>query len=120
MKIKLPNKNILLYSALLAAVLLCCLLQIIALRKTKVFLQNAEGSDIAVSASASPLSGDTLFLLRECGGKIGIFDAKSNILVDVIDVFAASLPVADQKALRQGVEVRSFAELASMIEDLST
>lgn len=121
MKIKIPNKNVLLYSALLAAALLSCTLQGFSLAKADAVLRSIRGGDSsAIAVFASAPTQNALFFLRECGGKVGIFDASSNILVDIIDVYAASLPVADRRALENGIAIRSFSELSALIEDLST
>lgn len=121
MKIKFPNKNVLLYSALLSAALLGCALQGLSLAKADAVLRSIQGDESsAVAAFASVPTQDALFFLRECGGKIGIFDASSDILVDIIDVYAASLPAMDRKALENGIAIRSFSELSALIEDLTT
>lgn len=124
MKIKIPNKSTLLYAALLAACLLGCTLQSISLAQTQKLLHRMEDNKNAdsavISVSAPMLAKDALFYLKECGGKIGIFDAKTEILIDIIDVFSVSLPTADRQALGQGIPIYSFTELASVIEDLST
>ena len=123
MKIKLPNKPILLYIALLAASLMGCILQSISLTQTQKLLHAmAEPAESAPSISVSTpmLAKDALFCLKECGGKIGVFDAKTNVLIDIIDVFPVTLPAADRQALQKGISIYSFSELSSVLEDLST
>lgn len=124
MKTKTLKKSTLLYVASLTACLLGCILQSIRLGQTQKLLHSIENNPFenspAISVSAPMLTRDALFCLKECGGKIGIFDAKTEILVDIIDVFSISLPTADRKALQKGIPIYSFTELASIIEDLST
>ena len=123
MKIKIPNKSVLVYAACIAISLLGCILQSIALVKTDAVLRGItaeQDRQVFSTVSAVLPRTDALYLLRECGGKIGVYDAKTDILIDIVDVFAASLPAADRTALRQGLPIRSLAELASVIEDLST
>lgn len=123
MKIKLPNKKTVFFAVLLSASICGCILQAIALAKANTLygMAKEQNESRTVFAAESPmLAGDALFRLRECGGKIGIFDAKTEILVDIIDVFVVSLPTADQNALQQGIEIFSFTDLVSIVEDLST
>lgn len=81
----------------------------------------AEATEATVSAAAAPmLSGNALYKLQECGGKIGIYDATSGLLLDFVDVLVETLPKQDRLALRRGITLYSFSELAAVIEDFST
>ena len=61
-----------------------------------------------------------LYTLRTCGGKIGIYDAASGLLLDFVDVLVETLPEQDRMALARGITLYSFSDLASIIEDFST
>ena len=74
--------------------------------------------DAAVAAPM--LSGNALYTLRTCGGKIGIYDAASGLLLDFVDVLVETLPEQDRMALARGITLYSFSDLASIIEDFST
>lgn len=81
----------------------------------------AEATEAAVSAVAAPmLSGNALYKLQECGGKIGIYDAASGLLLDFVDILVETLPKQDRLALKRGITLYSFSELAAVIEDFST
>ena len=73
-----------------------------------------------VSVSAPMLGGSALYTLYECGGKIGIYDAKSGLLLDFVDVLVDTLPESDRLALKKGITLYSFSDLATLIEDFST
>lgn len=124
MKIKFPNKTTIFAVALLCTVLFCGVMQCISIANTAKLLrriENYETDSQSVYVAAEPmLASDALYRLYECGGKIGIYDAKTEILIDIIDVFAASLPAGDRQALKKGIEIYSFSELADIIEDFST
>ena len=74
--------------------------------------------DAAVAAPLLP--GNALYTLRTCGGKIGIYDAASGLLLDFVDVLVETLPEQDRMALARGITLYSFSDLASIIEDFST
>ena len=124
MKIKFPNKTTVFAIALLCTVLACCIMQCVNMANTTKLLYRIEtyetNSKSVYVAAAPMLASDAIYRLYECGGKIGIYDAKTEILIDIIDVFAATLPAADRQALKKGIEIYSFSELAGIIEDFST
>ena len=121
MKLTIKNKPILLGVALLFGILLCLFLQCILLIYTFRKETNDTSTTNALAVYASPLQADdAIYQLYECGEKIGIYDAKTGILIDIIHVFASSLPLSDQIALKKGISVFSISELAAIIEDFST
>lgn len=124
MKIKLTDKNsIIIIAIVLAFFTVVALESAILINSAKIIeLEKAEEEDtISVLSYEKPMmSSSALYRLFECGGKIGIFDAKSNILIDTIDVFVASLPEADRKVLKNGIEVFSFSELSEIISDFTS
>lgn len=121
MNIKLQNKTTILGIALLTEMFICVLLQCVLLGIVYQMPKKQTEIPTSVPAAASPmLANDALYRLYECGEKIGIYDAKSGVLIDVIHVFASTLPAQDRKALKKGIDIFSFAELAAIIEDFST
>ena len=124
MKLKLPGKERL---ALLA--LLLCLVMITSafavfaavtnrtLHRLRAALSDAERT---AAVAAPMLSGNALYTLYACGGKIGIYDANSGLLLDFVDVLVETLPEKDRIALKHGITLYSFSDLASIIEDFST
>ena len=64
-------------------------------------------------------SGEVLFIVREYEEKIGIFDRHGKLL-RIIDIYTKTLPKTDRALLREGIELRSQAELDSLIEDYSS
>ena len=121
MKLAIKNKKLLFGITLLSGILLCLFLQCILLIYTIRNNTTEKNNTDALAVLASPVrQGDAIYLLYECGEKIGIYDAKTGILIDVIHVFASSLPSNDQIALKKGIAVFSISELAAIIEDFST
>ncbi|MBQ4599224.1 MAG: hypothetical protein IJB19_04880 [Clostridia bacterium] len=82
--------------------------------------QQETNSRSVYAADAPMLAGDAIYRLYECGGKIGIYDAKTEVLIDIIDVLVTTLPSADRLALKKGIEIYAFSDLAQIIEDFST
>lgn len=124
MKIKFANKALLLKIILPTAILLILAIQIYTLVSTvnvlKLVRKETQNAVATYAAHAPMLSKDALYCLYECGGKIGIYDAKSSILIDVVDVFTSSLPHADRQALKKGIEIYSFSDLSKIIDDFSS
>ncbi len=125
MKIKLPNKKYIIYGTCCAAILAFLAIGIANIALTKRVTDRLECALVynevleSVSSVQAPPS-TALYTLYECGGKIGIYDAKSDILIDIIDVLAISLPSADQKSLKKGIPIYSLGELAKIIDDFSS
>lgn len=125
MKIKLPSKKILLNSTIILLTTLFFTLIITNILFTKkLFLKiNSlfikENESIAV-INASVAESAPIYTLYECSGKIGIFDSKTNVLIDIIDVFVSTLPIKDRISLKEGLDVYSLKELTEIIVDLTT
>lgn len=66
--------------------------------------------------SETEKSAETLFMLKEYNGVIGVFD-DAGVLTDIIDVDIKSLPEADRAMLGAGIYALSRRELAALIED---
>lgn len=77
---------------------------------------------ILIDAESDPnLEGTTsevLFVAKEYEEKIGIFDTEGHLL-QTIDTYTKTLPKTDRALLREGIELRSEAELIALIEDYS-
>ena len=105
MKIKIPNKRTFFLGALLFALLFSCIAQCINLFYTNQMLHRIEQreseSRSVYAADAPMLASDAIYRLYECGGKIGIYDAKTEVLIDIIDVLVTTLPSADRLALKR-------------------
>lgn len=124
MKIKFPSKKTVLVGALLSALLFCCTAQGINLFYTNKLLHRIEQQETdsrsVYAADAPMIASDAIYRLYECGGKIGIYDAKTEVLIDIIDVLVTTLPAADRLALKKGIDIYAFSDLARIIEDFST
>ena len=124
MKMKLPTKESVMQGIIFLAILCSCIAQCIGISYTKSALQRIENkqqeSRSVYSANAPMIASDAIYRLYECGGKIGIYDAKSEVLIDIIDVLVTTLPPADRLALKKGIDIYAFSDLAQIIEDFST
>ncbi len=124
MKIKLPSKENVFRCTLLLILLFFCVTQCLNLLYTHTLAKSIErqqnASRSVYAANAPMIASDALYRLYECGGKIGIYDAKSEVLIDIIDVLVTTLPAADRLALKKGIEIYAFSDLAQIIEDFST
>ena len=124
MKLKLPRREKIVLSALLICVVIVTSAFSVFAAVTHRTLQNLRaalsdaGHEAAVAAPM--LAGNALYTLRSCGGKIGIYDATSGLLLDFVDVLVETLPEQDRLALARGITLYSFSDLASIIEDFST
>ncbi len=118
------NKNIKLLKLIpLIIIAVMLLVQIFTLSSILKILNSTKDEEAVqeVIAVNKPLiSKDALYCLYECGGKIGIYDAKSRILIDIINVYTSTLPKSDQQLLRSGIEIFTFSELSSIIDDFSS
>lgn len=116
------------YSAIL---LIVCILGISILSQKKEVSEpqlivetvlQTEAVYILVDAESDPTQTDAsnavLFIAKEYEEKIGIFDTAGRLL-QTIDIYTKTLPKTDRALLREGIELRSEAELISLIEDYS-
>ena len=74
--------------------------------------------DADKKAESTANEGEILYIAKEYEDKIGIFDTAGRLLRS-IDIYTKTLPKADRALLREGIELRSEAELISLIEDYS-
>ena len=124
MKIILKNKTIIVKIIILSVVLLSLSIQLVTLINIKSvvkIVKSEPDSELETCIQTAPmLSRDAVYYLYECGGKIGIYDAKSSILIDIVDVFTDSLPANDKVALKKGIAIYSFTDLSKIIDDFSS
>ena len=119
MKIKLPERKQLFKAMTVIAMALFVLLQIVALAVLLTGQDRTQSGKYPAAVGVYSES-DALYLLRECGGKIGIFDPHTDILLGFIDVLVSTLPDNDRVLLRDGFPVYSFAEFNARVEDFRT
>ena len=60
------------------------------------------------------------YIMKEYNGKIGIYDAKNNELLKILDVYVATLPKADRKMLSEGISAKSEYELVMLVQDYTS
>ncbi len=125
MKLKLPSKKHMLYTGIIATIVIFCTAMLLNIISTQKLLNEINQSKISASMatyaqSIDSLSSEATYRLYECGGKIGIYDAKTEILIDIIDVFVSTLPQNDKLALESGIDIFDFSELVKIINDFTT
>ncbi len=127
MKIKLPDKKILITWTVISSLVLIgiiagiyAILTHCAIRDIRTQLENITNQSKITYASAPMIATDAIYRLYECGGKIGIYDAKSEILIDIVDVYVSTLPTADRIALKKGIDIFAFSELSDIIADFTS
>ena len=125
MKFDFLNKKHLFYSVISLSEFICFIFLIVNIiitsrisKQVKQYTPEASVSEAHICA-AFPES-EVIYRLYECGGKIGIYDAKTDILIDIVDVFVSTLSNSDRIALKKGIEISSFSELAKIIDDFSS
>ncbi|MBE6680624.1 MAG: hypothetical protein E7598_08930 [Ruminococcaceae bacterium] len=126
MKIKIPNKKFL-FGSIVAAVITSFLAIGIAnitmtanISKKIAETKPAYETHNVQAATIPKLPSKAIYRLYECGGKIGIYDAESDILIDIIDVLTSTLPKNDRLALKKGIDICTFTELSKIIDDFSS
>ena len=127
MKIKLPDKKNLITWTVISSLALIgiiagiyAILTHCAIRDIQTQLENITSQSKITHASAPMIATDAIYRLYECGGKIGIYDAKSEILIDIVDVYVSTLPTADRIALKKGIDIFAFSELSDIIADFTS
>lgn len=108
MKIKLPDKKKLITWAIIFSFALLGIIAGIyailthrAIRDIRTQLEAVTSESKITHVSAPMIATDAIYRLYECGGKIGIYDAKTEILIDIVDVYVSTLPAADRIALKK-------------------
>lgn len=73
---------------------------------------------IALMMAAILMStGHNGYVVREYNGKIGIFQQKSNVLQETLNVRVSDLPILDRQRLSSGIVAESDEQLCKIIED---
>ena len=74
--------------------------------------EQEQNNDIPAFEETNP---ETIYLIKDFNGKIGIFE--NDALIYTLDVYIFSLPQKDQKLLSEGISVSSKEELYEIIEE---
>lgn len=69
------------------------------------------------SSSPPVSSSQTVYIVREYKGQIGVFAENEETPSQIVDVPVDILPEADQKMLKDGITVRGEDKLNSILED---
>ena len=56
------------------------------------------------------------YVVKSHKGKIGIFSSDGD-LIQIIDVYIKTLPIADREMLEEGIDIDNVDELRDIIED---
>ncbi len=72
--------------------------------------------DSTLSGSESALPEDTVYIVKEYMGKIGIF-LEDGTLYRVLEVYVKTLPEADKRLLGEGIEVVGRQALSDLMQD---
>ena len=106
---------------------------ILTARKNETILKDEQSSDqlqlqseyIYVYVTPESTKNETFdtdtasgWIIREHEGQIGIFTS-DNVLINTLNVYIKTLPIADRDLLREGIEVTTRKELLEIIEDYS-
>ena len=64
---------------------------------------------------------ESSYLLKDCGGYVGIFTAGGSDEPDIVtEIIISKLRAADAETLKEGIPANSPEELAKIIEDLNS
>ena len=123
-----------LYSAICSLLMLSILfITLLTTRKNETILKDEQSSDqiqlqseyIYVYVMPESSESETFdtniasgWIIREHEGQIGIFTS-DNVLINTLNVYIKTLPIADRDLLREGIEVTTRKELLEVIEDYS-
>ena len=113
-----PCRRRLLFAVLLSAALVLLLLTIGIYRQIHAVRIPAEAESrdtLILSASGSPV----LYTLRVHEGRIGIFTQGEPSPTEVMEIWVFTLPLADRRALAEGIPIHSEEELQARIEDFT-
>lgn len=81
---------------------------------TSIEPSSQESSAIITAASKQE---DSLYIVKEYNGHIGVFHNGDNLPFEEIDIDVSIFPEEDQKLLHDGIQARGTAELTRVIED---
>lgn len=127
MKLKIASKENIFFGITLFCIAVCIVLQCITLGSVYKILSDVHTDEVTEydtvnksSPNTQKVASGAMYRLYECGGKIGIYDAETEVIIDIIDIFVSTLPKSDKAALSEGIDVYSFTELSKIIDDFST
>ena len=93
---------------------------------TKEFVMSHE-CDTAAPTTAPPAvteetatTPERMYVLGVKDGKLTIYASDGYTVIDTLDTYVYSLPLADREAVAQGISVYSVNELISLIEDYTS
>lgn len=72
------------------------------------------------AAAAGSTAAAAAYTVREYQGKIAVFAQGGGTPQQVLDVYVASLPAAEQQRLRKGIAVKTHAELLALLENYTS
>jgi hypothetical protein len=70
-------------------------------------------SDTTIPDTTEP---ETSYTVKSYKGKIGIFKSNGD-LIQILDVYTITLPIADREMLEEGIDIDNVDELRDIIED---
>ncbi|MBQ8837029.1 MAG: hypothetical protein IJ002_05945 [Clostridia bacterium] len=120
MKLKIPNKESIFFGAAAAGIAVCIVIQCVTLHSINRIVSDVHEDEVVICNVTPEISGGAIYRLYECGGKIGIYDAGTEVIIDIIDIFVSTLPKNDREALKKGIDIYSFTELSKIIDDFTT
>lgn len=76
----------------------------------------SEPSESETNISSETTNQETSYIVKSYKGKIGVFGGNGD-LVQIIDVYIKTLPIADREMLEEGINIKNVDELRDIIED---
>jgi hypothetical protein len=73
-------------------------------------------SESDTDISSETTDPETSYIVKNHKGKIGIFGGNGD-LIQIIDVYIKTLPIADREMLEEGINIKNVDELRDIIED---
>jgi hypothetical protein len=93
---------------------------IIAVTSLGVALASTPKVNVNSNAIISTSQGSGGYYLREYNNQIGVFEAGSNKLQQVLNVYIENLPSDAQKLIKAGIHCKDKTELLQRIEDYTS
>ena len=76
----------------------------------------SEPSESETNISSETTNQETSYIVKSYKGKIGVFGGNGD-LIQIIDVYIKTLPIADREMLEEGINIKNVDELRDIIED---
>ena len=100
---------------------ICGVLAGAALVMAVTALSDIGSTAIAAGDALTARSEETVYVLRDCDGYVGIFTgAAAKKPATVTDIRTGLLPQADQALLGEGISVYGWSELQQLLEDFGS